>query len=92
MRSSLPSLYRGSPFALLVLLSSVLIAGDLAFVGAPDDWAEVPGDKRGAVYVFRRLAAGLWVQDARLSYVNFYTEAFGYSLASDGVDLFVGLH
>jgi halocyanin-like protein len=44
---------------------SVTLDGDTAVVGAPEDWGEIPGERRGAAYVFERSEEG-WNRQARL--------------------------
>jgi halocyanin-like protein len=44
---------------------SVALDGDTAVVGAPEDWGEIPGERRGAAYVFERSEEG-WNRQARL--------------------------
>ena len=63
---------------------SVAIAGDTAFIAAPDDnaWA-------GAVYVFVRVN-GNWVEDDKITVVD--SRSFGSSIAFDDGTLLIGEH
>ncbi|CAN5741490.1 choice-of-anchor B family protein [soil metagenome] len=66
--------------------TAVAVAGDVALVSAPGD-----AEQAGAVYVFRRSAAG-WQQEARLTASDAVARAsFGAALALDGTRAFIGM-
>lgn len=70
---------------------AVALAGDYAFVAAPGD--DDRGEDAGAVYVFKRNAAGSWQQSLKLhAAAGAAGDGFGSALASSGARLLAGAY
>ena len=76
-------------FALSGFGKAVLVRGDLAIVGSPDDSGVSPPDMTGSIYVFRRQSNGVWAQELKRSNGSAFGKDYGAALAGDGADLFV---
>jgi len=69
--------------------TSVVIAGDIAFVGAPAD--DDNGEYSGAVYQFSRDSNGDWIQKAKIiAHDANENDIFGQSISFSGNTLLVG--
>lgn len=70
---------------------AVAVSGDLIAVGAPKNDAH--GANAGAVYVFRRLPGGTWIEEAAIRSIGGGAgDQFGYSVAIEDDTMLVGAY
>ncbi|MCA9973063.1 MAG: hypothetical protein KC425_22750 [Anaerolineales bacterium] len=71
--------------------TAVIVAGDTVLIGAPN--ADVGTIRAGAVYAFKRDAAGAWAEQAKFSSSDYRTgDKFGCALAMSGPLVLVGAY